>query len=59
MVAGVSGRDGVADVCVRCVHTTSALRRTLTVVNRAVRGTLRKGHEFPLDVPWEPWHFGR
>jgi hypothetical protein len=53
-VAGLTTRQAVADVAVRCLATQNALRTVLTTVNRWVRFTLL-GKELQLDVPWQRW----
>jgi uncharacterized protein YbjT (DUF2867 family) len=53
-VAGITTRQGTADVAVRSLASQNALRTTLTVVNHSVRATL-EGKAFQLDVPWQPW----
>jgi uncharacterized protein YbjT (DUF2867 family) len=53
-VAGLTTRQAVADVAVRCLSSRNAVRLVLTVVNRWLRFTLF-GEEFHLDVPWQRW----
>jgi uncharacterized protein YbjT (DUF2867 family) len=53
-VPGLSGRQAVADVAVRCLRSDHARGRVLAVADGGVRRWLQ-GEPFQLDVPWERW----
>jgi uncharacterized protein YbjT (DUF2867 family) len=53
-VPGVSGRQGVADVAVRCLRSENARGCVLAVADGWVRHWLQ-GEPFRLDVPWVRW----
>ena len=52
---GLTSRQAVADVAVRCLRSPNTIGAALTVVDRAMRITLRMGGPFALDVGWRPW----
>jgi hypothetical protein len=51
---GISGRQAVADVAVRCLRSEHARGYVLAVADGWVRPWLQ-GEPFQLDVPWAPW----
>jgi len=53
-VPGISGRQAVADVAVRCLRSDKAQARVLAIVDGWVRPWLQ-GEPFQLDVPWVRW----
>ena len=53
-VPGISGRQAVADVAVRCLRSDHARGCVLAIADGWVRPWLQ-GEPFRLDVPWEPW----
>jgi uncharacterized protein YbjT (DUF2867 family) len=55
LVPGLTTRQAVADVAVRCLASQNAAGKVLTVVNRWLRFALWGGKEFALDVPWQRW----
>jgi uncharacterized protein YbjT (DUF2867 family) len=50
-VPGISGRQAVADVAVRCLHSDNARGCVLAIADGWVRRGLQ-GEPFQLDVPW-------
>jgi uncharacterized protein YbjT (DUF2867 family) len=53
-VPGISGRQAVADVAVRCLHSDNAQARVMVIADGWVRRGLQ-GEPFQLDVPWARW----
>jgi hypothetical protein len=53
-VPGISGRQAVADVAVRCLHSDNGQACVLVIADGWARRGLR-GEPFQLDVPWVRW----
>jgi uncharacterized protein YbjT (DUF2867 family) len=53
-VPGISGRQAVADVAVRCLRSDNAQGCVLAIADGWVRPWLQ-GESFQLDVPWMGW----
>ena len=54
-VPGITNRQAVADVVVRCLDSDRAVRQTFTVVDGWLRTALWHGGPVRLDVPWQAW----
>lgn len=55
-VPGITSRQAVADVVVRCLDSDRAVRQTFTVVDGWLRTALWRGDPVRLEVPWQTWH---
>lgn len=54
-VPGVTAREAVADVTVRCLRSENGVGQTFTVVDGLMRWAIWKGPPIKLDVPWASW----
>jgi uncharacterized protein YbjT (DUF2867 family) len=54
-VPGLTTRQAVADVAVRCLQSNSAIGRTFVVVDHLMRWAIWRGTPIQLDVPWMAW----
>ncbi|MEM1255311.1 MAG: SDR family oxidoreductase [Cyanobacteria bacterium P01_H01_bin.21] len=54
-VPGITSRQAVADVVVRCLDCDRAVRQTFTVVDGWLKKALWRGEPAQLDVPWQAW----
>ncbi|MEM9768575.1 MAG: SDR family oxidoreductase [Cyanobacteria bacterium P01_D01_bin.71] len=54
-VLGVTSRQAVADVAVRCLDADRAIAQTFTVVDGWLRNAVWRGEPMRLDVPWQVW----
>jgi uncharacterized protein YbjT (DUF2867 family) len=52
---GLTTRQAVADVAVRCLQAENAIGQAFTVVDHLVRWAIWRGKPIPLDVPWAAW----
>ena len=52
-VPGLTTREAVADVAVRCLQSTNAIGQVFIVVDHLVRWGIWRGKPVHLDVPWE------
>jgi uncharacterized protein YbjT (DUF2867 family) len=55
LAPGISTRQGVADVAVRCLDSAGTVNQVFTVVDGWLRSWVR-GTPIRLDVPWVRWH---
>jgi hypothetical protein len=53
---GLTTRQAVADVAIRCLQSANAIDRAFTVVDHLMRWAIWRGKPIHLDVPWEEWH---
>lgn len=51
-VPGITSRQAVADVVVRCLESDRAVRQTFTVVDNWLRKAIWRGEPVRLNVPW-------
>jgi len=54
-VPGLSSKQGVADVAVRCLQSQNAVDQVFTVVDQCARWFIWRGRPVHLDVPWIAW----
>lgn len=54
-VPGLTSRQAVADVAVRCLQSETAINHAYTVVDHSMRRAIWRGTPIQLDVPWAPW----
>ena len=54
-VLGVTSRQSVADVAVRCLDADRAIAQTFTVVDGWLRNAVWRGEPIQLDVLWQVW----
>jgi uncharacterized protein YbjT (DUF2867 family) len=52
---GLTTRQAVADVAVRCLQSKSAIGQAFMVVDHLMRWGIWRGQPIPLDVPWAAW----
>jgi uncharacterized protein YbjT (DUF2867 family) len=52
---GLTTRQAVADVAVRCLKSANAIDQVFTVVDHLVRWAIWRGEPVHLDVPWAAW----
>jgi uncharacterized protein YbjT (DUF2867 family) len=52
---GLTTRQAVADVAVRCLHSKKGVCKAFTVVDHLMRWGIWRGKPIPLDIPWAPW----
>jgi uncharacterized protein YbjT (DUF2867 family) len=52
---GLTTRQAVADVAVRCLQAENAVGQAFTVVDHLMRWANWRGKPIPLDVPWAAW----
>ncbi len=52
---GMTSRQAVADVAVRCLASANAIGRTIIVVDPLMRFMFSRGGAFDLDAGWQPW----
>jgi uncharacterized protein YbjT (DUF2867 family) len=52
---GLTTRQAVADVAVRCLRSDSAVGQAYTVVDHLMRWAIWRGKPLHLDVPWTAW----
>ena len=52
---GLTTRQAVADVAVRCLQSENAIGQAFTVVDHLVRWAIWRGKPIHLDVPWSAW----
>jgi uncharacterized protein YbjT (DUF2867 family) len=52
---GLTTRQAVADVAVRCLQSENAIGQAFTVVDHLMRWAVWRGKPIPLDVPWTTW----
>jgi uncharacterized protein YbjT (DUF2867 family) len=52
---GLTTRQAVADVAVRCLQSDNAIGQAFTVVDHLMRWAIWRGKPIPLDVPWTAW----
>jgi uncharacterized protein YbjT (DUF2867 family) len=52
---GLTTRQAVADVVVRCLQAENAIGQAFTVVDHLMRWAIWRGKPINLDVPWAPW----
>jgi uncharacterized protein YbjT (DUF2867 family) len=52
---GLTTRQAVADVAVRCLQSQNAIDQTFIVVDHWVRWAIWRGKAIHLDVPWAAW----
>ena len=53
---GLTTRQAVADVAVRCLQSENAIGQTFTVVDHLMQWAVWRGKPIHLDVPWAAWH---
>jgi uncharacterized protein YbjT (DUF2867 family) len=54
-VPGLTTRQAVADVAVRCLQSENAIDQTFIVVDHLMRWGIWRGKPIHLDVPWAAW----
>lgn len=52
---GLTTRQAVADVAVRCLHSETAIDQAFTIVDHLMRWAIWRGKSVHLDVPWAAW----
>ena len=52
---GLTTRQAVADVAVRCLQSENAIGQAFTVVDHLMRWAVWRGQPIHLDVPWAVW----
>jgi uncharacterized protein YbjT (DUF2867 family) len=52
---GLTTRQAVADVAVRCLQSANAIDQAFTVVDHLMRWAIWRGKPIHLDVPWAAW----
>lgn len=52
---GLTTRQAVAEVAVRCLRSETASHQTFAVVDRLMRWAVWRGKPIQLDVPWTAW----
>jgi uncharacterized protein YbjT (DUF2867 family) len=52
---GLTTRQAVGDVAVRCLQSEDAIGQAFTVVNHLMRWAIWRGKPIHLDVPWAAW----
>jgi uncharacterized protein YbjT (DUF2867 family) len=52
---GLTTRQAVADVAVRCLQSENAIGQAFTVVDHLMRWAIWRGKPTHLDVPWVSW----
>jgi uncharacterized protein YbjT (DUF2867 family) len=52
---GLTTRQAVADVAVRCLQSENAIGQVFTVVDHLMRWAIWRGKPVHLDVPWVAW----
>ena len=52
---GLTTRQAVADVAVRCLQSANAVGQAFTVVDHLMRWAVWRGQPIHLDVPWAAW----
>jgi uncharacterized protein YbjT (DUF2867 family) len=52
---GLTTRQAVADVAVRCLQSLDAVGQAFTVVDHLTRWAIWRGRPIHLDVPWAAW----
>lgn len=52
---GLTTRQAVADVAVRCLQSTNAIGQEFMVVDHLMRWAVWRGKPIHLDVPWAAW----
>jgi uncharacterized protein YbjT (DUF2867 family) len=52
---GLTTRQAVADVAVRCLQSENAIGQAFTVVDHLMRWAIWRGKPIHLDVPWAAW----
>lgn len=52
---GLTSKQAVADVAVRCLNSENAIGQVFIVVDRSVRWGIWRGKPVHLDVPWTEW----
>jgi uncharacterized protein YbjT (DUF2867 family) len=52
---GLTTRQAVADVAVRCLRSEKAIGQPFTVVDHLMRWAIWRGKPIRLDVPWAAW----
>jgi len=55
LAPGLTTRQAVADVAVRCLQSANAIDQVFIVVDHLVRWAIRRGKPVHLDVPWAAW----
>jgi len=54
-VPGLTTRQAVADVAVRCLQSENAIDQAFTVVDHSMRWAIWRGKPVHLDDPWAAW----
>jgi uncharacterized protein YbjT (DUF2867 family) len=52
---GLTTRQAVADIAVRCLQSQAAIGQAYTVVDHLMRWAVWRGKPVRLDAPWAPW----